>query len=113
MGLSTSAPTLAPMAPPTNSRLVNFARGFPGMRTSLRWSSILSPFSDGAAARSSRRWSGNGIHGLHRVAPENRVPESERRGSGWMVGKPEVIHGPDLLGGQVVNPFMLRRISGN
>src|SRR5258708_38966293 len=42
MGVSTSAPTLAPMAPPTNSRLVNFAREFPGMRTSLRWSSILS-----------------------------------------------------------------------
>src|SRR5216683_5983553 len=86
MGLRTSAPTLAPMAPPTNSRLVNFARGFPGMRTSPRRSSILSPFSDGATARGP----GNGIHGLHRVAPEDRVAESERRGSGWVVDKPEV-----------------------
>jgi hypothetical protein len=37
------------------------------------------------------------------VAPEDRVAESERRGSGWVVGKPEVILGLDLFGGQVVN----------
>src|SRR6266478_708035 len=86
MGLSTSAPTMAPMAPPTNSRIVNFAREFPGMRTSLRWSSILSPFSDGATARSSRAVVRERYYGLHRAAAENKVPESERRGSGWMVG---------------------------
>ncbi len=98
MGLSTSAPTLAPMAAPTKSRLVNFAREFPGMRTSLRWSSILSRLVTERQRPVLGGGPGNGIHGLHRVAPENGVPESERRSSGWVVGKPEVILGPQFVG---------------
>ncbi len=43
----------------------------------------------------------------------NQKARNESKALGWIVGYPEAIHGPDLLGGQVVNPFMLRRISGN